>query len=77
MADFNILLEDSCLRGLLWVTASFADSGSCTSRFRELADLLGPVGSGKQGFPLQCTGLCLWGIFDLFFPFFYQEMVEF
>lgn len=31
VADPNILLEDSYLRGFVWVTASSANRGSCTS----------------------------------------------
>lgn len=63
VAVFNILLEDSCMRGFVWVTASFAQAflyQQVPAKSQLVSD------RGKQGLPLQWEGLCLSGTFNVF-----------
>lgn len=64
VAVFNILLEDSYVRGFVWVTASFAHRCSCTSRYLPRAGWFPTAAS--RGFPLQWAGLCPSGVFNVF-----------
>lgn len=74
VAVFNILLEDSYMRGFVWVTASFAHRRSCTSRYLPRADWF-PTGASR-GFPCSGQGSAP-QVPSMFSPSFNKEMVEF